>query len=91
MEIRPAESAFQLYSFECAPSDVLDDTRTARRHRLDLGRPFRHQTRRPRGCINRYAETATGIIRYDKLAANYLAFIQIASIGLRLRINVPAC
>ena len=25
--------------------------------------------------------------RYDKLAANYLAFVQLASIGLRLRVK----
>jgi hypothetical protein len=29
-------------------------------------------------------------MRYDKLAANYLAFIQLASIRLWLRVNEPA-
>jgi hypothetical protein len=29
----------------------------------------------------------SGLTRYDKLAANYLAFIQLASIRLWLRVN----
>jgi transposase len=37
-------------------------------------------------ALNRAQEAHPGE-RYDKLAANYLAFIQLASIGLWLRIN----
>jgi len=36
--------------------------------------------------FNKIKQCRRGAARYDKLAANSLAFIQLASIGLRLRI-----
>src|SRR2546421_9253739 len=38
-------------------------------------------------CYNRFVHWRRVATRYDKLAANYLAFIQLASIRLWLRVN----
>lgn len=38
-------------------------------------------------CYNRFVRWRRVATRYDKLAANYLAFIQLASIRLWLRVN----
>lgn len=40
--------------------------------------------------FNRIKQCRRVATRYDKLAANYLAFVQLASIRLWLRVNEPA-
>jgi hypothetical protein len=41
--------------------------------------------------FNRIKQGRRVATRYDKLAANYLAFVQLASIRLWLRVNEAAC
>jgi transposase len=55
------------------------------------GRSHRGGSREPKGeCprwVNKIKQCCWVATRYDKLAANYLAFIQLASIRLWLRVN----
>jgi transposase len=59
--------------------------------RSDLLQPYLNRTRnRVERFLNRIKQCRRVATRYDKLAANYIAFVQLASIRLSLRINESA-
>src|SRR4051794_25204429 len=62
-------------------------TETASVARSSRGNDFVASMRSPAGVA---FDVCSGSCRYDKLAANYLAFIQFASIRLWLRVNESA-
>jgi len=59
--------------------------------RSDLLQPYLYRARnRVERFFNRIKQCRRVATRYDRLAANYLAFVQLASIRLWLRLNESA-